>query len=86
VSSRVRGRRGRERAVAYWSSTIDLGWVPQILVGGFTLEAPNDPAAALVFQVGGELGTTPTPYKVCFDELRLEEPPGSVSENTHAFR
>jgi len=58
----------------YWSSTIELGTSPQTFVGRFTMMQNDDPTAELAFHIGGDMALAAGPYRICIDDIRLDDP------------
>ncbi len=58
----------------YWSSTIDIGTTPQLYVGKFTMSQSDDATAEFSFHIGGAMAKASTPFKICIDDVRLDDP------------
>ncbi|MFZ5897406.1 MAG: glycoside hydrolase family 9 protein [Myxococcota bacterium] len=59
----------------YWSSPIEISTTPQTYVGKFTMLAKDDdPTAELAFHVGGDMALPATPFEICIDDIRLDDP------------
>jgi endoglucanase len=58
----------------YWSRSIDIGPVPQIVTSDFTMALDDDPTAEFAFHVGGSAANKTTPFSVCVDDVVLEDP------------
>ncbi|MGC4088355.1 MAG: glycoside hydrolase family 9 protein [Polyangiaceae bacterium] len=68
----------------YWSSPIDIGTEPQTYVGKFTMMAADDPTAELAFHIGADMAIAPTPFELCIDDIRLDDPQFTRSANAGA--
>jgi endoglucanase len=58
----------------YWSETIELGVEPREFRGKFTMWEADDATAELAFHIGGSLAKAGAPFKVCIDDIRLDDP------------
>jgi endoglucanase len=58
----------------YWSATIDIGTEPQLYVGKFTMSQADDATAELAFHIGGSMAKASAPFKICIDDIRLDDP------------
>ncbi|HSY23607.1 MAG TPA: glycoside hydrolase family 9 protein, partial [Polyangiaceae bacterium] len=58
----------------YWSRSIDIGPVPQVVTSDFTMPLDDDPTAEFAFHVGGSAANKATPFSVCVDDVVLEDP------------
>ena len=58
----------------YWSETIELGPEPREYRGKFTMWEADDATAELAFHVGGSIAKAGAPFKICIDDIRLDDP------------
>lgn len=58
----------------YWNQALDIGPEPQLYRGTFSMRQADDGAAEFAFHVGGALAKAPLPFKVCIDDVALEDP------------
>jgi endoglucanase len=58
----------------YWSTTLEVGTTPQLYSAKFTMSGKDDPTAELAFHVGGAMAEAPVPFKLCLDDVRLDDP------------
>jgi endoglucanase len=58
----------------YWNATIDIGSEPQLYRGAFTMNQADDATAELAFHIGGGMATADLPFKICIDDIRLDDP------------
>ncbi len=66
----------------YWNATIDLDREPKNYRGAFTMRQPDDATAELALHIGGSMARADVPFKICIDDVRLDDPeftPGSSS-------
>ncbi len=70
----------------YWNATIDVGPEHKLYRGGFTMSQPDDATAELAFHVGGSMAKADVPFKVCIDDIRLDDPEFSPPAKTAATK
>lgn len=58
----------------YWAAVITLGTKPQTFTGHFKMKGDDDPSAELTFHMGGNLAGPSGPFRVCIDDVRIEDP------------
>ncbi len=58
----------------YWSATVDIDEAPKLYKGAFTMGHADDATAELAFHVGGGLARAALPFKICIDDVRLDDP------------
>jgi endoglucanase len=58
----------------YYSATIDLSTEPKLFKGAFTMGQPDDATAELALHVGGHMARAKTPFWICIDDVRLDDP------------
>ncbi|WP_437675873.1 glycoside hydrolase family 9 protein [Sorangium sp. So ce131] len=58
----------------HWANPIELGTSPKAYSAKFTMSSADDPTAELAFHIGGEMATAKTPFEVCIDDIRLDDP------------
>jgi endoglucanase len=58
----------------YWNATIDLDSEPKLYRGAFTMGQADDATAELAFHVGGAMARAALPFKICIDDIRLDDP------------
>jgi endoglucanase len=58
----------------YYSATIDLSPEPKLYRGAFTMGQPDDATAELALHIGGPMARAKTPFRVCIDDVRLDDP------------
>jgi endoglucanase len=58
----------------YWNATIELGPEPKSYQGSFTMSQADDGTAELALHLGGAMASAKTPFKVCLDDVRLDDP------------
>ncbi len=58
----------------YWAAVIELGTKPQTYAGKFTMGAGDDPTAELTLHMGGNLAQPSGRFKVCIDDVHLDDP------------
>jgi len=59
----------------YWKLLFPLEEKPQVFAGSFTMLKDDDPSVEVAFHVAGQLArTAPVPYKVCLDDMHLDDP------------
>src|SRR6478736_7324232 len=58
----------------YWNATIELGPEPKLYHGAFTMNQGDDATAELAFHVGGGMARPSGPFKICIDDVRLDDP------------
>jgi endoglucanase len=68
-----------------WSATIELTTQPQRFVGSFQMLKNDDPTAEFAFHVGGRLAKPKGPFKICIDDIHVDDPkfkghPSSTAE------
>jgi endoglucanase len=57
----------------YWADSIELTPAPRTFNAEFTMTQADDPTAELAFHIGAELAAA-TPFKICIDDVLLEDP------------
>ncbi|HEX2870709.1 MAG TPA: glycoside hydrolase family 9 protein [Polyangiaceae bacterium] len=66
----------------YWNATIELDPEPKLYKGAFTMGQADDATAEFAFHIGGSMARADLPFKVCIDDVRLDDPeftPGASS-------
>lgn len=66
----------------YWNATIELDTEPKLYKGAFTMGQADDATAEFAFHIGGSMARAELPFKVCIDDVRLDDPeftPGASS-------
>lgn len=58
----------------YYSATIELTTEPKLYKGAFTMSQADDATAELAFHVGGRMARAKTPFRICIDDVRLDDP------------
>jgi endoglucanase len=58
----------------YWNATIELDTEPKLYRGAFTMGQADDATAELAFHIGGSMARAALPFKICVDEVRLDDP------------
>ncbi len=58
----------------YWARVIDVNPSPAYHTATIRMMREDDPTAELAFHIGGSLASAPVPYRVCIDDVRLEDP------------
>jgi endoglucanase len=58
----------------YWNATIDLDQEPKLYRGAFTMRQSDDATAELAFHIGGSMARADVPFKICIDDVRLDDP------------
>jgi len=59
----------------YWKLLFGAEPEAQVYSGKFTMEGEDDPGIEMAFHMGGQLARlTPTPYTVCLDDVRIDDP------------
>jgi endoglucanase len=58
----------------YWNATIELGPEPKLYRGAFTMRQADDATAELALHLGGSMARAKTPFQVCLDDIRLDDP------------
>ncbi len=58
----------------YWASVIELRTRPQTFAGQFTMNGEDDPTAELTFHLGGNLARPAGAFRVCIDDVHLDDP------------
>jgi endoglucanase len=58
----------------YWNATIDLDTEPKLYKGAFTMGQADDATAEFAFHIGGSMAKASLPFKICIDDVRLEDP------------
>jgi endoglucanase len=58
----------------YWADTIELGPSPKTFSAELLMQHADDPTAELAFHVGAELALAKVPFRVCLDDVLLEDP------------
>ena len=58
----------------FWKLLFNVDTKPQVYSGTFTMLADDDPTVELAFHVGGQLAKAPTPFKVCVDDVHIDDP------------
>jgi len=58
----------------YWNATIDIDTEPKLYRGAFTMGQADDATAELAFHIGGSMARAGLPFKVCIDDVRLDDP------------
>jgi endoglucanase len=58
----------------YWNATIDIDTEPKLYRGAFTMGQADDATAELAFHIGGSMAKASLPFKICIDDVRLDDP------------
>ena len=58
----------------YWNATIDIDPEPKLYRGAFTMGQADDATAELAFHIGGSMARADLPFKICIDDVRLDDP------------
>ncbi|MFO7178122.1 MAG: glycoside hydrolase family 9 protein [Pseudomonadota bacterium] len=58
----------------YWGRVIDVTPTPAYHTATIRMMRDDDPTAELAFHIGGSIATAPLPYRICIDDVRLEDP------------
>jgi endoglucanase len=58
----------------YWADTIELGPDPKRFSAELVMQHADDPTAELAFHAGAELALAKEPYRICIDDVLLEDP------------
>ena len=58
----------------YWSATIDIDETPKLYKGAFTMGQADDATAEFAFHIGGSMARADLPFKICIDNVRLDDP------------
>jgi len=59
---------------AYWQTAIDLERNAKVFQSEFTMTRSDDPTVEFAFHVGGPHAETQVPFKVCVDDVVLDDP------------
>ncbi|MES1184490.1 MAG: glycoside hydrolase family 9 protein [Myxococcales bacterium] len=58
----------------YWSAVIDIDPEPKLYRGAFSMSNADDATAELAFHIGGSMAHADLPFKVCIDDIHLDDP------------
>jgi len=58
----------------YWNATIDIDTAPKLYRGAFSMSQADDATAELAFHIGGSMARADLPFKICIDDIRLDDP------------
>jgi endoglucanase len=58
----------------YWNATIDIDTEPKLYRGAFSMLQADDATAEFAFHIGGSMARADLPFKICIDEVRLDDP------------
>jgi endoglucanase len=59
----------------FWKLLFNLETTPELFSGTFTMQDADDSGVEMAFHVAGALAKTATvPYKVCIDDVRIDDP------------
>lgn len=59
---------------SYWQTAIDLDGDPKVIDTTFTMTMADDPTAEFAFHAGGTHASKQVPFRVCVDDVVLEDP------------
>lgn len=68
----------------YYNATLDLGRERKLYRGAFTMRQADDATAELAFHLGGAMAKADVPFKVCIDDVRLDDPEFEPEPKTSA--
>jgi endoglucanase len=58
----------------YWNAVIDIDVEPKLYRGAFSMSEVDDATAEFAFHVGGSMARADLPFKICIDDVRLDDP------------
>ena len=58
----------------FWKLLFNVDTKPQVFSGTFTMASDDDSTVEIAFHVGGQLAKATPPFKVCVDDVHIDDP------------